>query len=453
MSDKIIEFQPTNKQFTAWQYLTNNIHSEIGYGGAAGGGKSWEGCFWQASMREAYPETRGFIGRRELKNLKRTTLRTFLKMCNCYGWINEKHFRLNQQEGIIEWHNGSEIMLMDLSYMPSDPLYLRLGGLELTDALVEESNEVDSMAIEILKSRIGRQKNIDYGLMPKLMETFNPDKGHVYRRYYKPYKENRLPDHVAFIQALPTDNPYLPASYIEQLKRADKITRERLLNGNFEYDDDPAKLMEYDAILDLFTNKAEESEEKYLSIDVARMGSDKTVIIYWVGLQVKKIWLFERQDLKITRKKIEKICDRLQIRRSHIVVDEDGVGGGLVDELDGCKGFINNSSCIQPEIASEDESKKLNYANLKTQCYFDFARLVNEGKIGIEGIDEKIKDIIVEELEQVKQKDIDKDGKIALIPKEKIKENIGRSPDIADALMMRMYLELKIETNLKPFFI
>jgi hypothetical protein len=49
-------------------------------------------------------------------------------------------------------------------------------------------------------------------------------------------------------------------------------------------------------------------------------------------------------------------------------------------------------------------------------------------------------------LEQVKRKDIDKDGKLSVLPKEKIKELIGRSPDYSDALMMRMWFVL----NPKP---
>ena len=45
-------------------------------------------------------------------------------------------------------------------------------------------------------------------------------------------------------------------------------------------------------------------------------------------------------------------------------------------------------------------------------------------------------------MEQIKQKDIDKDGKIALIGKDIIKQNIGRSPDHWDLIMMRYYFEL-----------
>jgi phage I-like protein len=36
---------------------------------------------------------------------------------------------------------------------------------------------------------------------------------------------------------------------------------------------------------------------------------------------------------------------------------------------------------------------------------------------------------------------MDKDGKKQIMPKDKVKEVIGRSPDFSDTLMMRMYFE------------
>ena len=38
---------------------------------------------------------------------------------------------------------------------------------------------------------------------------------------------------------------------------------------------------------------------------------------------------------------------------------------------------------------------------------------------------------------------MDKDTKKQVMPKDKVKELIGRSPDISDALMMRMFYEVK----------
>lgn len=388
-------------------------------------------------MCEAYPGTGWLLGRKELLNLKRTTLLTFFKICKTYGLKAGKHFTYNQQSNIIDWHNGSQIFLFDLSYQPSDPLYTRLGGLELTGGAVDESNEVPVQAINILKTRIGRRLNKEYGLVPKLLETFNPDKGHVYSRYYKPWKDGSLPPHRQFVKALPTDNPYTTEEYLNQLRNADKITKERLLFGNFEYDDDPTALIEYDAITDLFTNTVP-AGEKYISADVARQGSDKVVIYVWNGLKVEKIVTKQKQGTDVTAGDIKALEETHKVPRSHVIVDEDGIGGGVVDQLRGCKGFIAQTKPFRDE----------NYQNLKAQCTYLLAKKVNAREIAINCDDPTVREQIIEELEQIKSKDADKDGKLQIQPKDKIKEVIGRSPDYADTLMMRMAFELRARPQL-----
>jgi len=128
------------------------------------------------------------------------------------------------------------------------------------------------------------------------------------------------------------------------------------------------------------------------------------------------------------------------VPNSNIVIDDDGVGGmGVVDYIKGVKGFINNSTPIESKVG-----KKIhNYANLKTQCYFKLAEKVNKGEIEICDISPECKDLIIADLEQIAQKDIDKDGKIKILTKEEIKEKLGRSTDYSDALMMRCLFELK----------
>ena len=61
-----------------------------------------------------------------------------------------------------------------------------------------------------------------------------------------------MPEYRVFISALATDNKKLPKTYIEQLKKADNVTQQRLLYGNFEYDDTPGRLFDYEAILDMW---------------------------------------------------------------------------------------------------------------------------------------------------------------------------------------------------------
>ena len=75
------------------------------------------------------------------------------------------------------------------------------------------------------------------------------------------------------------------------------------------------------------------------------------------------------------------------------------------------------------------------------------AEIVNGNQMFIECEEGETKDMIVEELEQVKQFNMDKDGKKRIIPKDKVKKLIGRSPDYSDLLMMRMWFALGYRIN------
>jgi len=424
------------KQWQALKILQSKDPAYVIFGGGAGGGKSILGCYFILKMCLKYPETRWVIGRAKLKTLKETTLKSFFEVCKMNGVKPNVHFVYNQQSGVITFKNKSEILLKDLFLYPSDPEFDELGSLEITGFFVDEVNQIVEKAWDVLCSRI--RYNLDkYNLSPKGLGSCNPSKGWVYRKFYKPFKEGNLEEGDHFIQALVTDNRRISKHYITSLQRLDKNSKERLLYGNWEYDDDPSKLFEYDDIQNLFTNPVKANpDDKYLIVDVARLGKDKTMLGSWEGLVLKKVFKYSKQTLNITTEKILNTAENLGVKRSNILIDEDGVGGGVVDNISGCKGFVNNSSPL------EVEDKKPNFANLKTQCYFELAKLAREGKIKIEVEDLEIRKMIEEELEQIKQVDIDKDSKIKLISKDIIKAKIGRSPDIADMLMMRMYYEI-----------
>jgi hypothetical protein len=256
---------------------------------------------------------------------------------------------------------------------------------------------------------------------------------------YIPYKEGKLPPQFQFIQALFGDNTYTASEYGEQLKQiTDKAQRERLMYGNWEYDDDPTALISYDAIIDIFTANVEPSIERYITADIARYGQDSTVIGVWEGLYCKQVLKYQKQGLEQTVQKLKDLAQIHQVPYSHIIVDEDGVGGGIVDFMKGIKGFVNNSQAIENQATGKPD----NYANLKTQCYYTLADRINNHKIRVDITDSTDKKHLIEELEQVKTRDLDKEGKLKLITKEEVKERLGRSPDFSDMLMMRMWYEL-----------
>ena len=169
-------------------------------------------------------------------------------------------------------------------------------------------------------------------------------------------RDKQLPEHGFFITALASDNKYLDKAYIKQLENADKITRERLLYGNFDYEDDLSKLFEYDKILDMFTNHKLDINEpkKYLTVDVARYGNDSTVLILWEHLRIIRMQILKGKSLKEVRLFIEQVMANDNVPRSNVIIDEDGIGGGLVDELTGVKGFVNNSKPKETDISKKN---------------------------------------------------------------------------------------------------
>lgn len=430
------------KQKEALRILLDHTNwiTDVWYWGRAWWGKSYTWVMWQWLVRNKYPWTRWFFGRKELKRLKQTTLATYYKFCDEYNIPQSQRWVLHTQDSAIRFNNWSEILLLDLSYMPSDPLYTRFGSLEFTDWFVDEIAEIDSQCLMILKTRIGRQKNEEYWLLPKFLWTFNPDKWHVYRDYYRPYKEWTLPSYRVFIPALAVDNKKLPKIYIEQLQKADEVTKQRLLYWNFDYDETPWRLFDYNSILNIFTNP-KYNWEKYISCDVARKWEDKAVIFVWDWYEIIDYQIYETCTNDVIEAKIKEFQQKYWVAMSNVIVDEDWVWWWIVDNL-WCVWFINNSSPLSPYWAKKNPFLKRNFANLKTQTYFELAKFVNNNKVSFSSCPETLKDLIIEELDVIVEVDLDKDNKRKIISKEDIKNKIWRSPDLADAMMMRFYFEL-----------
>lgn len=343
---------------------------------------------------------------------------------------------------ILQYNNWSKIYFSPLRDVPSDPEFNWLWWYEITYWRVDESQEVNRKAIDVIKSRL-TEKIKEYDLVGKIIMTCNPDKWHIYNDFIKPQKEWTIKDNRVFIQSLYKDNPYIDhEKYEKSLETANKITKERLLYGNWEYDDTPWRLFDYDSILDLITNPRN-NWTKYITCDVARMWKDKTIIRVWDWLEEIEKIQYDKNDLVMIQNKIKELCQRYWVQMSNVVVDEDWVWWWVVDNLR-CKWFVNNSSPIDTRSYNQREIEKLpkpNYQNLKTQCYFELAKYINSWRIRLS----ELSDDLVQELDNIVQINIDKDRSLQLISKDDLKKKLWRSTDEADSLMMRMYFELKPE--------
>lgn len=439
--------KPSAKQHEAYNLLNDHATGVLLYGGSAGGGKSWLIGEWLMLLAIRYPEVRLFMARKELKVLKRSTLVTFFKVCRHHGIKRGVHFQYNSQDGQIKFYNGSTIDLLEIKDNPSDPMFEDLGSLEYTAGAIDEGGEISFNAFETLYTRVGRHLNDKYNLQGKLLVTANPKKNWMYTYFYKPWKEGKqgINSEYKFLQSFATDNPFLDDAYRTKLNNIkDPVRRKRLLLGEWEYEDDPASLIRnYDNIVDLFTNPVTRGLIKYITLDVARFGKDTCVMKLWHGLVMVKRVTWSKTSIPDTAKKLREFAIEHEVPYSHVIVDEDGVGGGVVDLCEGVKGFTANSTPV-PIKAPDGTKIRPNYGNLKDQCGYLLADYVNGHKMRIEhNGDEKYRAELSEELEYLKEKYLDDDEKKKkLKPKDDIKDAIGRSPDNLDNLIMRMYFEL-----------
>lgn len=419
------------KQKQACRYWVDKTTFEIDYGGSKGGGKSYLGCNLIFSDALTYPDTHYFIAREALNDLRKFTLPSVHEVFEEWK-VTANYYKFNAQDNVFTLYNNSKVFLLEAKYLPSDPQYMRFGSMQMTRGWIEEGGQIAEEAKNNLAASIGRWKNEEYNLNGKLLITCNPSKNFLYKNYKK-FKEGKLEDWIKFIQALPSDNKMLDAGYLEHLERTlSPNEKARLLKGDWEYDDDPSALCDYERIIDIFSNDFEAlMGEKYITADMARFGSDKIVIGLWEGWRVE-VKTFNKQSITSSYEYTESLRKQHGIPLSNVIADEDGVGGGFVDLMK-CKGFVNNSRALEDE----------NYVNLQAQCAFRLAERINRNGIFFNTKDVTIQQETTEELEQLKQKDIDGDGKKAIIPKDEVKSIIGRSPDYRDMLLMREWFEFK----------
>jgi phage terminase large subunit len=427
-----INIDLTKKQSQAWKLLMDDKTNIVLYGGSAGAGKSWLGCLWVTTLCLKYNGIRCLIGRTVLQQLKLTTLNTLFEVLQQMGLKSGEHYVYNGQSNVITFNNKSEIILKDLQFQPSDPNFDSLGGIEITACFIDEAAQISYLAYNILKSRI-RFKLTEYNLEPKMLMTCNPGQVWLKKEFYIPYIQETLDPTKAFVPALPMDNPHLPASYIEMLKSLPPSQRRRLLEGDWNYMEEDDSLFNFDHISSsVFKNVPLVEDKKYLSVDVARFGSDRSVVVVWSGLVVLEVKVYTKLSTTELSTEIKDIMRMYGIHPTNVIVDSDGVGGGVADIIRGSN-FVNNSKALHEQ----------NFINLKSQCYVKLSELFKEGKISINVMEPSVVDELTQELLAVKLKDIDKDNKVAVMSKDEMKKILGKSPDLSDAFMMRMYFEVK----------
>lgn len=427
------------KQIKALQFLQDDNIEEVLFGGAAGGGKSWLISVWLISSLIEYPGSRAFLGRKVLKELKETTLLTFFQVADqCFHLKAGVDYKYNPIEGHIKFANESVLFLKELAFRPSDPEYNFLGSTEYTFGAVDEIQEIEFKAFETLTTRI-RYKTEEFGIKGKILGGCNPSKNWLYEHFYRPFVKNELPPQRAFIQSLVTDNPKISKSYIEKLERiSDFAMKQRLLLGNWDYEDKPNQLIPYAWIMNALVDKLEVNVvNKKLGVDLAREGQDDSFMVKWddhvlADIQQISVIITEQSDIGgLVFNEIRDYSIQNGIGYKFTHADAVGVGASVIDSSRREKWPINEYKGGEavPEIQGEINK----YKNLRTYSYWKFREGLQNGMIKIykhiPHLEELIRQLTAHEYQI-------NDKMIILEEKKEVKKKLGKSPDISDATVI-----------------
>lgn len=222
----VIPFEPTERQQLVWDIIAeapDGSRPFIGYGGAVGGGKTRTLAELGLDLMLDFPGNRILFGRKDLVDLRTTTLEEFDRICppelivkSVSSPIIERHIR------VPEWPKGvvSRAFFRELKDPES------IGSEQYGAVLLEEAGEIPEASAKMLVTRLR------HPAAPKwpFVAASNPYPGWFERWFV----DRELPEDliaaaggsVHFIPAKIADNPYLPDNY------------EALLRGFFSGDDD-----------------------------------------------------------------------------------------------------------------------------------------------------------------------------------------------------------------------
>jgi hypothetical protein len=201
------------------------------------------------------------------------------------------------------------------------------------------------------------------------------------------------------------------------------------------------------------TSYPTDADRKCIGVDVARYGTDSTTL---TGLHGKRQTAYKKMFKQGT---IEVTGDVINMSREMggadiIVVDETGLGGGVVDLLRDEIGKSLPKKCevrgVQFGASCEDDEDKAKYVNLKARM---FGLLRDDMKSG-DGLALLNESVYSEELPTITF-NYNRKGQMVIESKDEYKKRTGRqSPDASDSLALAnfgRYDELKIGKFTKDF--
>ena len=332
-----MKFNLTARQSTAFNSVTIDHNRVVVFGGAIRGGKTYWLLITITYLALQYPRSRWVIIRRSLPDLKRTTFPSFTSILA--DGIGDYVKSWNRDTNVVSFANGSELIFMAESFDDDKDLN-RFKGLEVNGAGLDEVNELQEQTFYKVQERIGSW-NQAIGSPPIVcLATCNPANNWVKTVIYERHKEGTLPDKWKFITSKITDNPYIPAEYLESLKELPPVQYQRFVEGDWD-------------VMDYVTNPFlyEWQDEKHID-DSIQLNSNLPVYVS-VDFNINPLCALVIQqinrgavvvdEIKIEKGSVDAFCDhieRMGIPMGLLRITGDAMGkGGTVQQRDNSSAY------------------------------------------------------------------------------------------------------------------
>jgi len=380
---------------------------KIAYGGR-GSGKSWS-CA-SLLMQKLTKEKHRLLCCREIqKSLAESSYRLLVDTINrleLKGWSITKE--------TLENENGSRVIFRGLKDLRASNAIKSLEGFDL--CFIEEGQTICKESLQMLLPTIRAENS-------EIWVCMNPDTEEDAINLLKSRKG------AISILCNHNHNPWFNKRLKDEMEadfKNDPDEAEHIWNGSYRKQSDNA-VMSRVSVREAMSRNVSDEGEREMAVDIARYGSDSTVLSMRKGLKMT--------DLKEYKgKSLVEIADIIEVqagnnRQMRIKIDETGVGSGVVDILNS-RGYQNIIG-INFGSKAQDPDR---FGDLPSEMWCTFP-LGEVGLISDEQLFHELTD---------RRYSYDHKARRCVESKDSYKSrNGGKSPDKADSVLM-LYYEPKI---------
>ena len=290
--------------------------------------------------------------------------------------------------------------------------------------ILDEASGIDDAIFETVLGALTSTNN-------KLLMCSNPTRNSGF--FKRAFFEDR--DMYYTMKVSSADSARVSDDYCKRLIRAygedSDVVRVRV-QGEFPKGENDS-LIPLELVEAAMERKAEYKGELILGVDVARQGSDLTVVAARVGDSLLPLKKWQHADLMTTCGRIvnslAELMKKYKCGRATIRVDDTGIGAGVTDRL---REVIREKNLHVNVVPCHNGGRSTDnrYANFVTQCYFAIRDRLQNGEISLPK-----DDLLAAEL-STRKFTLNSSDKVILEKKEDFKKRLARSPDRADSVVL-----------------